>query len=322
VLRANRENEFQSSLAVLESDAAKDSRKIYELVMWQSATTGPAEALNWLQTLPIETQTNQPAALLAAQCRSALCDWTGLQASLRHQNWAELEFIRHAYQSLSLRGQDLISSSSIEWQKALTAAKNRKEALLMLYRLATAWNWAGQKEELLWALVRNYPTEKWAAVSLSKTFLVEGRTRSLMALYSQQVNANRLDLSARNNLAMTALLLGAWELRPHDLAREVYRRAQANPAYVSTYAFSLHIQKKDDSALKVLEKLTPQQLEDPAIACYYGLILRASGKVERARKYLGLAANARLLPEERKLVEEATAGTQIASSAMAERKSF
>src|SRR6185369_4282798 len=205
-----------------------------------------------------------------------------------------------------------------------TAAKNRKEALLMLYRLATAWNWARQKEELLWALVRNYPTEKWAAVSLSKTFLVEGRTRSLMALYSQQVNANRLDLSARNNLAMTALLLGAWELRPHDLAREVYRRAHANPAYASTYAFSLHIQKKDDSALKVLEKLTLQQLEDPAVAGYYGVVLRATGKVERAQKYLGLAANAGLLPEERKLIEEATASTQIVSSVriLAERKSF
>ncbi|HYV28569.1 MAG TPA: hypothetical protein VFA77_13615, partial [Candidatus Eisenbacteria bacterium] len=215
VLRANRDKEFQSSLAVLESDAAKDSRKIYELVIWQSATTGPAEALNWLQTLPIETQTNQPAALLAAQCRSALCDWTGLQASLRHQNWTELEFIRHAYQSLSLRGQDLISSSSIEWQKALTAAKNRKEALLMLYRLATAWNWAGQKEELLWALIRNYPTEKWATAALTKSLLIEGRTRSLMTLYNQQMNVNPSDLSARNNLAMTALLLGAWELRPH-----------------------------------------------------------------------------------------------------------
>jgi Flp pilus assembly protein TadD len=324
VLRANRENEFKPALAALQGDAAKDSRKIYELVMWQSATAGPAEALNWLQTLPVETQTNQPAALLAAECRSALRDWPGLQASLQRQNWAELELIRHAFQSLSLRGQNLVSSSTIEWQMALNAAGNRKEALVMLFRLATAWNWAGQKEDLLWALIRNYPTEKWATVSLSKSLLVEGRTRSLMALYNQQVNANPSDLSARNNLAMTALLLGAWELRPHDLAREVFRRAPANPAYASTYAFSLHIQKKDDNALKVLEKLTPQQLEDPAVAGYYGVVLRATGKVERAQKYLRLAANARLLPEERKLVEEATAGTQIASSAriLAEQKSF
>ena len=324
VLRANRENEFEPALAAVQSDAAKESRKIYELVMWQSATAGPAEALKWLQTLRVETQTNRPAALLAAECRTALRDWRGLQVSLQRQNWAELEFIRHAYQSLSLHGQDLVSSSTIEWQMALKATGNRKESLLMLFRLATVWNWGGQKEDLLWTLIRNHPTEKWATAELSKIFLVEGRTRSLMALYNQQMTVNPSDLSARNNLAMTALLLGAWELRPHDLAREVYRKASANPAYASTYAFSLHIQKKDDSALKVLEKLTPQQLEDPAIAGYYGVVLRATGKGERARKYLGLAANARLLPEERKLIEEATAGTQIASSARipVERKSF
>ncbi len=314
VLRATRENEFKTVLASLQGDAAKDSRKLYELVIWQSGTTGPAEALKWLLTLPAETQTNQPAALLAAECRSAIGDWTGLQASLERQNWAELDFIRHAYQSLSLRGQNLVSSSTIEWQKALTAADNRKEALVMLYRFATAWNWAGQKEDLLWALIRNYPTEKWATASLTRSLLVEGRTRSLMALYNQQMNANPSDFSAKNNLAMTALLLGAWELKPHELAREVYRKASTNAAYVSTYAFSLHIQKKDDSALKVLEKLAPQQLEDPAIAGYYGLILRATGNGEKARKYLALAANAKLLPEERKLIEEATAGTQIASS--------
>jgi tetratricopeptide (TPR) repeat protein len=198
---------------------------------------------------------------------------------------------------------------------ALNAAGDRKEALVMLYRFATAWNWAGQKEDLLWTLIRNYPTEKWAAASLTRSLLIEGRTRSLMALYNQQMNVNPSDLSAKNNLAMTALLLGAWELRPHDLAREVYRRAHANPAYVSTYAFSLHLQKKNDSALKVLEKLTPQQLEDPAVAGYYGLILRTTGNVEKARKYLILAANASLLPEERKLVEESTAGARLALSA-------
>jgi hypothetical protein len=322
VLRVTRENEFKSALAALEGDAAQDSREIYELVMWQSATTGPAEALKWLLTLPAETQTNQPAALLAAECRSAICDWTGLQASLKRQNWAELDFIRHAYQSLSLRGQDLVSSSTIEWQMALSAAGNRKEALVMLYRFAAGWNWAGQKEDLLWALIRNYPAEKWATASLTKSLLVEGRTRSLMVLYNQQMNANPSDLSARNNLAMTALLLGAWELRPHDQAREVYRKASTNAAYVSTYAFSLHIQKKNESALKILEKLAPQQLEDPAIAGYYGVVLRATGKGDKARKYLALAANASLLPEERKLVEEATAGTQVASSAHLDRESF
>lgn len=314
VLRTGPHREFEPALVAVQGEAAEDSRKLYDLVMWQSATTGPDQALKWLQSLPAETQTNQPAALLAAQCRGALRDWSGLHASLERQHWAELEPIRHAFQSLALRGQELTSSADIEWQKALSAAGNRKETLVMLFRLAAAWNWAAQAEDLLWSLIRNHPAEKWATVALSRKLLAEGRTRSLMTLYSQEVSANPTDLSARNNLAMTALLLSAWELRPHDLAREVYGKAPADPDYASTYAFSLHLQEKNEDALKVLEELTPQQLEDPAVACYYGVVLQAAGNGEKAKKYFDLAVKGRLLPEERKLLEKAGAGVPSAAS--------
>ena len=324
VLRVGREREFKPALVAVQGQAAKDSRKLYELVMWQSSTAGTDEALKWLQSLPAETQTNQPAALLAAQCRAALRDWSGLHASLEPQNWAELEPIRHAFQSFALRGQELTSSSDIEWQTALSVAGNRKETLVMLFQLAAAWKWAAQAEDLLWSLIRNHPAEKWATVTLSRYLLAEGRTRSLMTLYSQQVSANPTDLSARNNLAMTALLLNAWELRPHELAREVYRKVPTNPAYASTYAFSLHLREKNDNALRVLEKLTPQQLEDPAVAGYYGVVLRATGNGQKAKKYLDLAVKGRLLPEERKLLEKAGAGIRNAGSnrMLAGRNSF
>lgn len=314
VLRAGSQNEFRPALVAVQAAAAKDSRKLYEVAMWQSAWAGPDQALNWLQSLPAETQTNQPAALLAAQCRAALRDWSGLHAWLERQNWGELEPIRHAFQSLALRGQELMSSSDIEWQMALRGAGDRKEILVMLFQFAAAWNWAARTEDLLWILVRNCPTEKWATVALSRNLLAEGRTRSLMALYKQQADANPTDLSARNNLALTAMLLSAWELRPHDLAREVYRKAPADPAYASTYAFSLHLQKKNDNALRVLEKLTPQQLEDPAVAGYYGVVLQATGNGEKAKKYLALGVKGRLLPEERKLLEEAGARAGSAAS--------
>ena len=43
--------------------------------------------------------------------------------------------------SLSLRGQDLNSSASIEWDKAFKATGGRKGELVMLLRLTAAWNW-------------------------------------------------------------------------------------------------------------------------------------------------------------------------------------
>ena len=109
-------------------------------------------------------------------------------------------------------------------------------------------------------------------------------------------------VSAKTN---TALLLDANELRPHDLAREVYQKVPTNASFVSTYAFSLHIQGKDPEALKVIEQLKPEELARPSIAGYYGLILKGTGDRKKAKIYLELASKSKLLPEEQRLFEKA-----------------
>ncbi|PYJ02830.1 MAG: hypothetical protein DME25_14945, partial [Verrucomicrobia bacterium] len=75
VFRVTQNAEFQPALAGIQREAAKESRKIYELALWQASRTGLKEALAWLKSLPPETQTNQPAALLVAQFQTALRDW-------------------------------------------------------------------------------------------------------------------------------------------------------------------------------------------------------------------------------------------------------
>jgi hypothetical protein len=55
----------------------------------------------------------------------------------------------------------------------------------------------------------------------------------------------------------------------------------------------------------VLQKLTPKELEDPAVAGYYGLALKATGHADKAKAYLNQGLKASLLPEERSLFERA-----------------
>ena len=307
VLRAARSDDFDAALASAQKEAAGEARKIFEFAGWEGRRAGSAGALAWLQSLPSVTQTNLAAALLAADCQAALKQWRPLQLSLEPQQWGELDFIRLAFKSLALREQQLTSSSDIAWGMAVNAAGGRKERLVMLLRFAAAWNRTPETQDLLWSIIHKYPAEKWAAVALSKSLLWEGRTRALMELYDEQAKMNPADLSARNNLAMTALLLGARELRPQDLAREVYREAPTNSVYASTYAFSLHLQKRSAEALKVFERLKPNELEQAPVALYYAIVLQATGNGERARKYLDIAAGTKLLPEEQKLLLEAQA---------------
>jgi Flp pilus assembly protein TadD len=308
VLQGSQNAEFKPALAAFQREAGTNTAKIYELNMWQMARIGPTETLAWLRSLPMNLQTNQPVALFFAECYTALQDWRGLQNSLKQEDWTELEFVRHAYLSRALRGQDLTAAATAEWGLALKTANGQKASLVMLLRMAARWGWQSDAEELLWTIVNQYPGEKWAFGALNQALFADGRTRSLMSLYSQELKRSPSDLGMKNNLAMTALLLDAQEQKPYELAREVSEKAPTNAAFVSTYAFSLHRQKKDAEALKVIERLKPQELQNPSIAGYYGLILKATGNGAKARVYLDLAAKGHLLPEEKKLFEQARAG--------------
>ena len=59
-----------------------------------------------------------------------------------------------------------------------------------------------------------------------------------------------------------------------------------------------------------METLTPEQLQSPNIAAYYGMILAAAGQKEKAREYLERGKQAFLLPEEKALIAKAEAAAQ------------
>ena len=305
VLRVTKSAQFNPTLVTYQLEAITNTGTLFELSAWQINKLGAESTLAWLRTLPAETRTNQPAALFLAQCLAATKNWTNLQAALDVQNWGDLDFYRRAYKTLALRGQALDGASKAEWELALRVANNQLRGLVMLKNFAAEQKWLSEAEEVLWTIVRRFPTERGAVQELSQVLYFSGRTRPFMNLFTQVMQRDPNDLAARNNVALAALLLEANELKPHDLAREAYEKAPTNSACASTYAYSLHVQAKDAQALKVMQNLGPKALEDPSISGYYGLILKATGDSERAKTYLNWAFKSPLLPEERKLFETA-----------------
>jgi Flp pilus assembly protein TadD len=310
VARQSQSPDYKTTLAACEREAANDPARISQMAGWLMKNTTTADTLGWLKSLPAATQTNQPAAMLAATCQVVLLNWHGLQADIQNQNWGDLEFLRHAYLAKALRGQSLKEAAAGEWGVALNYANDRtktgqKGILLMLYGLASKWGWNSEAEQILWNLVNQYPDVKWAVPVLTRELMTEGRTRPLMQLFVLQSKRNPNDVESKNNLAFTALLLDAPEMNPNELARQVYDENSQNPSYASTYALSLYKQGKYAEALQVLQKLTPKELEDPAVAGYYGLALKATGHADKAKAYLNQGLKASLLPEERSLFERA-----------------
>ena len=308
VLKETQNAELKPAIAAFQREAGTNIAKVYELSQWRKANTGPAETLTWLRSLPPSTQTNQTVALEVAECLTMLQDWKGLQTSIEKQSWAGLDFIRYAFMTRALRGQDLTGAAKGQWGLALKSANGQESSLAMLLRLAAAWKWQSEAEDILWTIVNRYPNDKWAFQALSQALFAGGRTRPLMMLCSQELKRSPSDLAIKNNLAMTALLLDAQEVKPNDLARELYQQAPTNSSFASTYAFSLHLQKKDAEALKIMQRLPPKALEDPSIAGYYGLVLKGTGSPAKAKIYLDWASKAKMLPEEEQLFGRARAG--------------
>jgi predicted Zn-dependent protease len=306
VLKETKNAGLQPGIAEYQREAAVDPGKLSDMAAWLRTRSSAGAALFWLTNLPPPTKTNQPAALLIAECQIQVKNWTDLKKDLETQDWGNLEFARHAFLARALRGQNMGGTAAAEWELALKKAESQKSTLLMLFRLAAGWEWVNEAEQILWTIVNRYPEEKWAGQMLQQALMQAGRTRPLLQYIRLQAKRTPEDQSVQNDLAMAAMLLDAQELAPFDLARKVYQHKPQNASYASTYAFALYLQKQYKEALEVMQQLKPEELNVPAVAGYYGLILKANGDVERAKSYLNWAlTKGQLLPEEKKMFETA-----------------
>jgi Flp pilus assembly protein TadD len=113
------------------------------------------------------------------------------------------------------------------------------------------------------------------------------------------------DKGIRNNFAQISLLLHPEANRAKEIARSLHESHPREAAYASTYAFALYRAGDIKGALKAMDQLTTEQLEDPSVAAYYGIFLAAAGQTDEATRYLQLGEKAKLLPEEEALTARA-----------------
>jgi hypothetical protein len=118
-------------------------------------------------------------------------------------------------------------------------------------------------------------------------------------------SANPANVNIENNLA-TILLLQKSDLnRAYRLALEAYNSAPENPFFACTYAYSLLLQSRNEEAAKIVGSLKSGYLKNPSIAAYYGIVEAQTGNAKAAAPALKMAQSARLLPEEKQLVQQA-----------------
>jgi predicted Zn-dependent protease len=183
-------------------------------------------------------------------------------------------------------------------------ASEHAETLTLLSQMLESWGWQAEADETLQLLLKTFPNERWVSQTVCLAYYSKGNTPALYGVSDMLLKSGHADAQTKNNFAMICLLLKTNVNQAHALAEEALRIEPHDAAFVSTRAFSLHIQGKPSEALALFRTLPSADLETPGIALYYGLALVAAGEVQQAQKYLSLAKHAQLLPEERRLLEE------------------
>jgi Flp pilus assembly protein TadD len=238
-------------------------------------------------------------------CYVAKEDWARLEGFLKGESWNELDFLRLAWRSRAAERQNDTLAAAAHWRAAVRAAGDRFGTLAVLLQLADRWQRQQDVEDLLWRIVERFPSQRWALRELDRIYAASGNTRGQNKVYAAMLAMVPTDVSLKNNVAATSLLLKINLKQAHELAREVYEAGKTNAVFVSTYAYSLHVQGKTDEALRLMQTIPETSLREPAIAVYYAVLLAAAGEREKAGSYFGVAEKAPMLPEERQLLAQA-----------------
>ena len=300
------EAKFAEVLAILEKKQGAEPSQAAQLVGWLNQIGRGAEAVQWVRGLPAELKAKAPLAVVAAESFRQVSDWAGLNAWVAGGDWGrDMEFMRLSYGMLASRQLGDAARADELWQTLQGDTQANGAHALFAADTFYTWGWQAESLTLLWiaadqpgvamqalgTLARHYQTQRDA----------EGQYRTFRRLHALRIQ----DASIANNFAFFAALTGNDFAMAEKIARENHARAQANPAFLATYAFVILAQNRAADAVDLLKPIASSWAKSPGVAFAYGLALAATGRKEEARPLLASLDLATLTTREEELVKAA-----------------
>ena len=305
ILRELHAPEFTEDLTKIEKEAPSRASELATLLSWMNKNQLSLLAIDFVKGLPNELASKWPVPVVLADSYARLGDWPALERLTKNASWGDFDFMRHACLARAWRGLGKEIAAQTEWNAAAREAGAQSEKLSSLAQTVSDWGWNAETIELLWALTKFSEKKTDALRNLYLRYAAANDTQGLYRVLLRISESDSSDFDAKNNLAQISLLLHAEPAYARKLAEEVYHQNSSNALYATTYAYALYSRGDSSGAVKVMQSLTEEQLQEPAVSAYYGIFLAASGEKEKARHYLALGEKARLLPEEKALLDQA-----------------
>ncbi len=302
ILRGARDPRANAYLAELQELAAPEPDKVFKLMTWMNENSLALAVLEWESKLAPGLATQPPVCAALAEAEARAVDWKGLKARVEGANWPNFEFVRLAYLSRALDRLEDAAGADAAWNNALATAQEKPMWLNLLAALVHAWGWKERTEETLWKLPEGTRHPQWALDFLWSTVLARGDSAKLCEVSKRFVATDPSNVAMRNNHVALALLIGQTADAPHELAATLFQQNPGEAVIGSTYGFSLFLRGKAKEAVAVMETFPAEELRGSVAGVYYGIFLAAAGEADRSVEYFQLGTKAKLLPEEKAMV--------------------
>jgi thioredoxin-like negative regulator of GroEL len=299
---------FDALLDKVKPVAAREGHDLAQLLSWMNKNGLAIAALKWSEKLPVDQTNRPPVAIAVAEALARTKSWSRLKRWSRSGSWGDDDYLRLAYQAYGVRQSRRTAESEAEfdalWNSAAAAAGAQPEHKLALARLASTWNLTPEAEQL-WLNVAKAPSAQREALDALYTLYRETNDLPNLRLTTErlhEISPEEVGLAA--NAARFALLLDHNGAASRALAKQAYEKAPNDPGAAVTYAFALYGIGRTAEGIKILETLPPDQLNDAHIAVYAALLYDDENQLDAANKYIALARNGPIFPEEKQLLEE------------------
>ena len=308
-LHGSRSPDYNTQLQSMQTLAAKSPVDLVQFLGWLKESGQTPYAMNWVRSLSPELRQPTQVGVSVADLYIGLRDWLGLRNWVRSVQWPGFDCVRYAYDAYAALHLGAADRGTAEvdglWSKAITEADNNSSQLEMLATMATRWNMPKQAEASLWAVVNSGKGVENALLTLQRNYLLKDDTLGQFRVAKGFQTLKPSDPSTLNNVVYLGLLLGVDDSNLQKMADQLHNLSPKNPLHISTYAFALLRRGEAQAAVDLMNTLDPSELRRPAMAAMMGVFLAKTGDTSRAREYLKIAAETKLLPEEAKLVNEA-----------------
>jgi tetratricopeptide (TPR) repeat protein len=315
LLRRAGDPEFPAMLDSLKKVSRGNAPDMAQLAIWMDENDRFSEAVQWSNDFTAQEWSDPRVCAAIGLNILHTRDWVTLESFTQSGDWQNLEYLRHTLLARSLRERGKFVESRSRWMLAATAASKVPRAPEELLKLIANWGWDPECADLLRTLMKDPQQAGWASIELFHRLGKTKDTYGLWEVTSRLLELNPNNDAAANNFALYSLLLGKDPTHATEIAQKLYEKHPHEGKFASTYAYALHLLGQNAKGLAVMNSLSPELLQEPDIAAYYGILLADTPDREQAAFFLTRGATADLLPEERTLVKHAQAKLETDAAA-------